>query len=1071
MTSSAIHHLTLTITKEHDHYAVVATAQGVEPECFTLTQAEIEALVNRAGLIESFLSHKQPGRFMSDLAAIGGELYQRFLRPFSQFDACVNQAQDANTPLLINIQTDDFAVTCLPWELLYSPEHQFFATSPHFQVLRSSIPLPWRERKGEGDPDLAPGPLRMLFMTCSPDGVTPVLNYEREEEILLNAVADLKRQKALELDIAEGGTLEELHRLLALKEYHVVHLSGHGVYDERKNMGYLLMEQASGAKCKVSASEFADALIGCRSVRLLFLSACESGRETAQNTGLAYTLLAHGIPMVIAMKQSVTDHAATQMAGTFYRELTLKRTVPHALQLARREYAQQHRQSLQWAIPTLFSRDGSTSVVDWRKPLQQIAEQPCPAILYGKVSHRKTGFRGRRREIRECLKQLREGSPLALCLTGAGGVGKSTLASRLTDLLHGSGYTVIPLYGELTPDRFIQATLNALISAKATDHLDFLKGLHDTHDKLVYILANICGATEIIYLFDNFEDNLAQAAHYQSFKNRFWEETFRMLLEHLPDTCGRLLITCRYNIPGLPETSHKPLKELSPAEARKLMLFMPAYQWMTLKQINEVYAAIGGNPKAIEELGALLAETEMTWDAVKTELTQVSQAMREFTLFETLYGFLTTEEQAFFRKISVYQTPVEREALQRQEPEADNLKSYLKKLLDYSLVQAEPGMTTETIFYQVHPLNRQYIKDEWWQTGEQEAAHNHAAEYYLDLLEAGFDVASLSAAVLHLRAGKQFNRMAELILDYSRQMTLYGFWDEKIYLHNLILEEQESVEKRLVGTAYNNIGLIYDNKGEWDRALEYYLKAEAIRLEVGDRAGLGPTYNNIGLIYDNKGEWDRALEYYLKDEQISLEVGDRAGLGPTYNNIGLIYASKGEWDRALEYYLKDEQISLEVGDRAGLSTTYNNIGGIYANKGEWDRALEYYLKAEAIKLEVGDRAGLGPTYNNIGLIYANKGEWDRALEYYLKAEQISLEVGDRAGLAYTYFNIGTLYQEKGETEKAADYLCLVGYLARTLGMKYELSQMAWALEPLIEAIGEAAFLARGQQACRSRGLV
>ncbi len=56
-----------------------------------------------------------------------------------------------------------------------------------------------------------------------------------EEEIILKAVGDLKREKRLEIDIAEGGSLEELVSLLADQDYHVIHLSGHGFFDESKD--------------------------------------------------------------------------------------------------------------------------------------------------------------------------------------------------------------------------------------------------------------------------------------------------------------------------------------------------------------------------------------------------------------------------------------------------------------------------------------------------------------------------------------------------------------------------------------------------------------------------------------------------------------------------------------------------------------------------------------------------------------------------------------------------------------------------------------------------------------------
>ncbi len=60
-----------------------------------------------------------------------------------------------------------------------------------------------------------------------------------------------------------------------------------------------------------------------------------------------------------------------------------------------------------------------------------------------------------------------------------------------------------------------------------------------------------------------------------------------------------------------------------------------------------------------------------------------------------------------------------------------------------------------------------------------------------------------------------------------------------------------------MATTLNNIGSVYDNKGEYEKALETYMKCLEIRAKV-----LGPesiqvatTFNNIGSVYDNKGEY------------------------------------------------------------------------------------------------------------------------------------------------------------------------------------------------------------------------
>jgi len=287
--------------------------------------------------------------------------------------------------------------------------------------------------------------------------------------------------------------------------------------------------------------------------------------------------------------------------------------------------------------------------------------------------------------------------------------------------------------------------------------------------------------------------------------------------------------------------------------------------------------------------------------------------------------------------------------------------------------------------------------------------------------------------------------------------------------YRLFEEYRPHYEDTINSRFINFCGKIYYNKSNWDKSLMYYLKLEHICLEVEDKTSLGKIYNNIGRIYDNKGEFDKALTYFLKAEQICLEIGNKTELGYARNNIGRSYRKRGLWDKALTYFLKSEQIRIEIRDKAGLGTTYNNIGLIYANKNEWDKALTYILKSEQIRSEVGDRAGLGWTYNNIGWIYSNKDEWDKSLIYLLKSEQIWMEVGDRAGMVWTYFNIGRFYLNKQDKKRADKHFILAGYIAKTLGMKHELTQvMAWALNPLIEEMGEERFMEEGKRLLEER---
>jgi tetratricopeptide (TPR) repeat protein len=90
-----------------------------------------------------------------------------------------------------------------------------------------------------------------------------------------------------------------------------------------------------------------------------------------------------------------------------------------------------------------------------------------------------------------------------------------------------------------------------------------------------------------------------------------------------------------------------------------------------------------------------------------------------------------------------------------------------------------------------------------------------------------------------------------------------------------------------LATAFNNRGVAYRLKGEYDRALQDY--EQAIRLNPNSATH----YNNRGIIYRIKGDYDRAISDY--DEAIRL----KSDFPAAFYNRALAYSDKAEYDRAL----------------------------------------------------------------------------------------------------------------------------------------------------------------------------
>ena len=102
----------------------------------------------------------------------------------------------------------------------------------------------------------------------------------------------------------------------------------------------------------------------------------------------------------------------------------------------------------------------------------------------------------------------------------------------------------------------------------------------------------------------------------------------------------------------------------------------------------------------------------------------------------------------------------------------------------------------------------------------------------------------------------------------------------------VIQSNQDPPQK--LATAFDNRGVAYRLKGEYDHALQDY--EQAIRLNP-DNAN---AFNNRGIIYRIKGDYDHAIADY--GEAIWLKNSD---FPAAFYNRALAYDDKGEYDRAL----------------------------------------------------------------------------------------------------------------------------------------------------------------------------
>ncbi|MGB3637759.1 MAG: CHAT domain-containing tetratricopeptide repeat protein [Rivularia sp. (in: cyanobacteria)] len=233
-----------------------------------------------------------------------------------------------------------------------------------------------------------------------------------------------------------------------------------------------------------------------------------------------------------------------------------------------------------------------------------------------------------------------------------------------------------------------------------------------------------------------------------------------------------------------------------------------------------------------------------------------------------------------------------------------------------------------------------------------------------------------------------------------------------------------------------NIGRVYDNLGEKQKALQLYNQALPLFRAVGDRRGEAITLNNIGLVYSDLGEKQKALQFYNQALPLSRAVGDKAGEATILTSIGGVYSDLGEKQKALQFYNQALPLRRAVGDRVGEAITLNNIAFVYSHLEKLQKALRFYNQALSLRRAVGDRSGEATTLNNIGLVYNSLEEKQKALQFYDQALSLIRVVGDRRKEAHTLNNIGFVYFHLGEKHKALQFYDQALPLYRAVGDRH-----------------------------------
>jgi len=286
--------------------------------------------------------------------------------------------------------------------------------------------------------------------------------------------------------------------------------------------------------------------------------------------------------------------------------------------------------------------------------------------------------------------------------------------------------------------------------------------------------------------------------------------------------------------------------------------------------------------------------------------------------------------------------------------------------------------------------------------------------------------------------------------------------------------------KNGIKIAASNLALVYEDKTDYPKALEYYLRALKISEGSTDKSGTVDLEISIGHIYEQESDPRNALDYYSRAMVLVEQTGDKNKIAALNGNLGAIYNETGDYPNALLYYQKALKGHIERDDKVNFAISETNIGNVYFNEGNYPKALEYHFKALKLYQELWQKISVAYEYQIIGNIYIEMESYPTAIHYEQMGLKIAEETDNKVLAGYVLATIGNAYvllvkdetgagnamhQNPGETDqnkygerlpksKSARLRRAINYLLRglSLGEKMQINQLIqYCDETLIDA--------------------
>lgn len=268
----------------------------------------------------------------------------------------------------------------------------------------------------------------------------------------------------------------------------------------------------------------------------------------------------------------------------------------------------------------------------------------------------------------------------------------------------------------------------------------------------------------------------------------------------------------------------------------------------------------------------------------------------------------------------------------------------------------------------------------------------------------------------------------------------------------LLANKQREFAKQIGSNKYQaealmNIGYVYTDQGDHEKALEYYQSALIYREKVGDKKAIARNYSVMGSACRYLGQFAKAMEYHQSALNLYSAIGNKQGEASASMGIGNVYLAQGYRsindaaneeanEMALSYFKKALEINRSIGDKRTTAIALNNMALAYHEMGRLTESRAAHEEVLSLSREIANPMLESSALNNLAVVFEAQSDlldspFSRdslnfiALEYYKMGLVIRRELGSVDLITNSLTNIAALQRKIANNSSGAERMNLL----------------------------------------------